>query len=69
MNDFNDFLKFLSDNHNTVLFDTTNNLKDVSDSQRTISREEWIFIEKFVFKSTIAILRQYHKWLHEKPLA
>ena len=65
----NDFLKFLSDNHNTVLFDTTNNLKDVSDSQRTISREEWIFIEKYVFKSTIAILRQYHKWLHEKPLA
>lgn len=69
MNDFNDFLKFLSDNHNTVLFDTTNNLKDVSDSQRTISREEWIFIEKFVFKSTIAILRQYHKWLHEEPLS
>ena len=65
--DFNDFLEFLSDNHDTVLFDTMNNIKDVSESQRTISREEWIFIDKYVFKSTIAILRQYHKWLNQTP--
>ena len=69
MKDFNDFCEFLNDNKEIVLFDTMNSLKDVSESQQTISGEESLFIEKYVLKSTIAILRQYHKWLHEKPLA
>lgn len=64
MKDFNDFVKFLNENHKAVLFDTMSNLKDVSESQRTISAEEWLFIEKYILKSTIAILRQYHKWLN-----
>ena len=63
MNDFNDFLAFLKENQDVVFFDIENSMKDVSESQRTISREEWVFIQKYAIKSQLAVLRQYHKWL------
>lgn len=67
MKDFNKFIDYLNDNSNSVLFDIQNGLLDVSESQRTISKEEWLFIQKTIIKSNIAFLRQYHKWLHEEP--
>ena len=68
MKDFNDFLDYLKENQDVVLFDIENGLSDVSESQRTITREEWIFIQKYAVKSQIAILRQYHKWLNDTHL-
>ena len=65
MKDFNEFISFLQSNSNIVLFDTQSGLTDVSESQRTISKEEWQFIEKSIVKSNLAILRQYHKWLEK----
>ncbi len=65
MKDFNEFIKTVNENIDTVLFDTCNDLDEISESQRTITKEEWLFIEKTIFKSNIAMLRQYHKWLHE----
>lgn len=65
MKDFNEFISFLQSNSNIVLFDSQSGLTDVSESQRTISKEEWQFIEKSIVKSNLAILRQYHKWLEK----
>ncbi len=65
MKDFNEFISFLQSNSNIVLFDAQSGLTDVSESQRTISKEEWQFIEKSIVKSNLAILRQYHKWLEK----
>lgn len=60
MKDFNDFMNYISQNTQAVLFDIKNNLKDVSESQRTITSEEWQFIEEYILQSNLAILRQYH---------
>lgn len=65
MKDFNNFVEHINENIDTILFDIQNGLTDVSESQRTISKEEWNYIQKAIFKSNIAMLRQYHKWLHE----
>lgn len=65
MKDFNEFISFLQSNSNIVLFDAQSGLTDVPESQRTISKEEWQFIEKSIVKSNLAILRQYHKWLEK----
>lgn len=67
MKEFNEFINYLNDNLDSILYDIKNGLNDVSESQRTISREEWEFIHKTIIKSNIAILRQYHTWLHKEP--
>lgn len=41
MKDFNKFLKQISENTDAITNSITNNLPDVSESQRTISKEEW----------------------------
>lgn len=65
MKDFSGFTEYLNDHLNSVLYDVKLNLDDVSKSQQTISKEEWLFIEKYVIKTNIAILRQYHNWLQQ----
>ena len=65
MKDFNDFLKYSSDNANSVLYDSTNLLSDVPVDKRTITSEEWTLITKFVIQSNFSLLRQYHNWLNE----
>lgn len=65
MKDFNDFLKYCSDNAHSVLYDSTNLLSDVPVDKRTITSEEWTLITKFILQSNFSLLRQYHNWLNE----
>ena len=65
MKDFNDFLKYCSENADTVVFDTLNGSVDIPVDKRTITTEEWSLIAKTITKSNLALLRQYHKWLTE----
>ncbi len=67
MKSFNDFLS--SFDKDATLYDIMNNLGDVSESQRTISKEEWQFIGKLVINSQVALLRQYHNWLNHQDNA
>ena len=64
MKDFINFEKFVKENQNKIIFDTLSNLQDVSESQQTISKEEWNFIQKLIVNSNLAFLRQYHQWLN-----
>lgn len=66
MIDFNEFVLFLQSNADTVLYDAFSELSNVSENQRTISKEEWKLIEKSIVNCNLAILRQYHKWLEKE---
>lgn len=66
MKDFFDFEKFCNENLYSILFELTNGLDDVSESQRTITKEEWAFIQELIVKSNLTFLRWYHGFFHEE---
>lgn len=66
MKDFSDFQKFCSDNSNELLYEIANDLPDVSESQRTLSKEEWQHIQEMIIHSNLTFLRWYHGFFHEE---
>lgn len=66
MKDFSAFEKFCNENLYSVLFDITNGLEDVSEDKRTLTEEEWIFIQKLIVKSNLTFLRWYHDFFFEE---
>lgn len=66
MKSFADFEKFCADNCDKLTYEIANSLQDVSESQRTISKEEWLFIQKMIIRSNLTFLRWYHGYFHEE---
>lgn len=65
MKSFDDFTKFCSDYLPELTYEIAHSLKDVTDNQRTISKEEWQFIQEFILSSNMALLRWYHQYFFE----
>ena len=65
MKDFSEFEKFCSDNSNELLYEIAHSLKDVPESQKTISKDEWQFIQELIISSNLAFFRWYHGYFFE----
>lgn len=66
MKDFSDFENFCAKHVDELTYEIANKLNDVSESQRTMTEEEWIFVQKMIIHSNMAFLRWYHGFFHEE---
>lgn len=67
MKNYNDFLSFLSGKTSEITYDTVSALKDEWKPTLTLSQDDIILITKIAHLNCLAILRQYHDWLHQDP--
>lgn len=66
MKDFNDFEKFCKKFSKELTYEIASQLNDVPESQRTISKDEWQFIEEMIISSNLTFLRWYHGFFFEE---
>lgn len=66
MKDFSEFENFCAKFVDDLTYEIVGSLSDVSENQRTISKEEWLFIQKMIIKSNMTFLRWYHGFFHEE---
>ncbi len=66
MKTFSEFENFCTEFSKELTYEIASKLNDVSESQQTISKEEWLFIQEMIIQSNLVFLRWYHGFFHEE---
>ena len=64
MKDFNDFLEYYKNNIPEIMYDTFNEINDISNTSFSLNDDEVKILVKTMINTNLALLRQYHNWLN-----
>lgn len=67
MRSFDEFKEFCEKYYPELTYEIMNGIKDVPESERTISKSEWAYINQLILRSNLAFLRWYHEGFQEQP--
>lgn len=66
MRSFDEFTEYCEKFYPELTYEIMNGIKDVPESERTISKSEWEYINQLILRSNLAFLRWYHALIHQE---